>query len=69
MGALFLPVVWGGRDLADGAGLGLVPILVADGSLVPRADVVGLCWAELFVGFAGYGPVNAADQELAVLGR
>ena len=35
--------------------------------MAARADVVGLCWAELFVDFAGYGPVNAADQGLAVL--
>ena len=59
-------MLWCCRDLAKRTCFGGCTLLVPDGCLVPGPDVVGLAGTELFAGLLGYGPVNVADQRLAV---
>ena len=54
------------RNLTDGAQFGAGAILEPDGRLVPSANVCGLGLAEAFGGLRCRGPVNAADECLAV---
>ena len=54
------------RNLTQGAHLGAGSVFEPDGRLVPGADVCGLGLAEAFGGRRCRGPVNAADECLAV---
>ena len=59
-------MLWCCRDLAKRTSFGGRTLFEPYGCLVPGPDVVGLAGTECFSGLLGYGPVNAADQRLAV---